>query len=137
MKVLETKYGNNEKLAYDAWIAGKDLFNGSMISPRAAVKQMTKSIALAIRAERMGRKDFELSNHTHAWYVDALVEELTGKSIDSFKPQGLVRENERSIVDIKGAKTANPKVLVRYRGRAFDVTKALAEKFPNVLKGKF
>ena len=137
-KILNSKYGGDQKKGYTAWVNGKELFNGAMIPPHEAVKRLTRFIALGIRAERMGRKDFEISNHSHAWYADALVEELTGKSINSFNPTGLLRENEKAIIDVKDGATTNPKVFIKYRNKKpINITSALKEKFPNVLKGKF
>ena len=60
---------------------------------------------------------------SHSWIVDAVFERLTGKKYSSIPPGKIVRENE----GITLTHYKNGKVILRYRGKSFDVTKKFAE----------
>lgn len=151
--VIEKVYGNDEAKALRAYLDGNTL-EGTMISSKKVARRFMRRIAVGMRAELMKQRAVErlksqgaspaqikeflagkqsnMLNFSHSWGIDAVVEALSNRKIESFSPGGVIRELEGVHFDIKPNK-----VLMTYRGETFNVTDKLRDEFPTVLKGVF
>jgi hypothetical protein len=134
-KILMEKFGGSEVLAERGWMEGK--FKKTLAPPRMFNEMFARRLAVAVRTQKIfdrkrikGKKRILLLNVTHSWQIDAFIEELTGRSIESFKPPGMIRPVEGVFFEPKKGK-----MLLSYRGENFDITNAIKKKYPWVLKG--
>ncbi len=137
MSVLETKFGNNEIKARNAWLKG-DTFGGS-VHP---VKQISENIikrrlGLALAAEAgkagAGRKSIPirnvvLDNVTHSWIVESVVKRLTrGMRGAAPKMKGLPKETTGLKIHFEKQPSGRFRVKMSYEEFSGDVTKNFKE----------
>lgn len=135
-KVVAKKYGNNETLALNAWLEGKELFSGSAKHPHVIADGIIRRrVGLAVRVAEnrkgIGGKgvkanEIYLGNSTHGWMGCAIFERLTKKSYLTVKSALQPLEHEKGIRIIVEKKVNSPlKATLTWRNFKGDITQNL------------
>jgi len=136
--VLAKKYNNNEAHALNAWLEGKELFDGAAKHPHVIADGIIRRrVGLAVRVAEnkkgIGGKgvkanEIYLGNSTHGWMGCAIFERLTGKSYLTVKSSLQPLEHEKGIRIIVEKKVNSPlKATLTWRNYKGDVSSKLLE----------